>query len=137
MRPSTLSNLARETKALTAVDPLKQVEYANKAVENSGTAIGLRVKDGIVLAVEKLVQSKLLVPGSNKRIASVDIHAGVATAGLLADGRHVANRAREECESYQENYHSKVPTKVSFITFRLYVLFEADVPDCLIEPREL
>ncbi|CAG8727729.1 23588_t:CDS:2, partial [Racocetra persica] len=43
-----------------------QVEYAAKAVDNSGTAIGLRVKDGVVLAVEKLVQSKLLVPRSNR-----------------------------------------------------------------------
>ncbi|KAI6034263.1 20S proteasome subunit [Pisolithus microcarpus] len=73
-----------------------QVEYATKAVENSGTAIGLRVKDGIVLAVERLIHSKLLVPGANRRIQAVDRHIGMATAGLLADGRNVANRAREE-----------------------------------------
>ncbi|KAI6047306.1 proteasome subunit alpha type-3 [Pisolithus marmoratus] len=60
------------------------------------TAIGLRVKDGIVLAVEKLVHSKLLVPGANRRIQTVDRHIGMATAGLLADGRNVANRARDE-----------------------------------------
>lgn len=54
-----------------------QVEYANKAVENAGTVIGLRCKDGIVLAVEKLVTSKLLVKGANRRIATVDLHAGV------------------------------------------------------------
>lgn len=58
------------------------MEYASKAVENSGTAIGLRVKDGIVLAVEKLVLSKLLVPGANKRIASVDHHAGIVSHDL-------------------------------------------------------
>ncbi|KAI6119458.1 20S proteasome subunit [Pisolithus croceorrhizus] len=73
-----------------------QVEYATKAVENSGTAIGLRVKDGIVLAVERLIHSKLLVPGANRRIQAVDRHIGMATAGLLADGRNVANRARDE-----------------------------------------
>jgi 20S proteasome alpha/beta subunit len=39
--------------------------------------IGLRCKDGVVLAVEKLVQSKLLVPGANRRIATVDLHAGI------------------------------------------------------------
>ncbi|CEQ41229.1 SPOSA6832_02915 [Sporobolomyces salmonicolor] len=94
-----------------------QVEYAGKAVENSGTVIGLRCKDGVVLAVEKLVLSKLLVPGANRRIASVDLHAGVATAGLLADGRHLAGRARDECESYRENYHTRVPTKVSSPSF--------------------
>jgi len=33
-----------------------QVEYAQKAVESSGTAIGLKCKDGIVLAVEKVCE---------------------------------------------------------------------------------
>ena len=41
------------------------------------TAIGLRVKDGIVIAVEKLVHSKLLVPGANRRIQTVDRHVGL------------------------------------------------------------
>ncbi|GAA5860900.1 hypothetical protein JCM3774_003180 [Rhodotorula dairenensis] len=98
-----------------------QVEYANKAVDNAGTVIGLRCKDGIVLAVEKLVQSKLLVPGANRRIATVDLHAGVATAGLLADGRHLAGRARDECESYRDNYHIRVPTKILAERLALYL----------------
>ncbi|KAI5476156.1 20S proteasome subunit alpha 7 [Pseudohyphozyma bogoriensis] len=112
-----------------------QVEYANKAVENSGTAIGLRCKDGVVLAVEKLVQSKLLVPGANKRIATVDLHAGVATAGLLADGRHVANRARDECDNYRENYHVKVPIKILAERvanyFQVYTLYSSVRPFAL------
>ena len=41
------------------------------------TAIGLRVKDGVVLAVEKLVHSKLLVPGANRRIQTIDRHIGL------------------------------------------------------------
>lgn len=41
------------------------------------TAIGIRVKDGVVLAVEKLIQSKLLVPGANRRIQNVDRHVGI------------------------------------------------------------
>ena len=56
-----------------------QVEYANKAVENAGTAIGLKCKDGVVLAVEKLVTSRLKVPGSNRRIFNVDLHAGLVS----------------------------------------------------------
>ncbi|KAJ3052730.1 hypothetical protein HK097_005790 [Rhizophlyctis rosea] len=89
-----------------------QVEYAFKAVDNSGTAIGIRARDGVVLAVEKLVQSKLLVPGSNKRIQSADSHVGVATAGLLADGRHLVTRIREEAQQYRDFYRSKIPGKV-------------------------
>lgn len=38
-----------------------QVEYAAKAVETSGTAVGVRCKDGVVLGFEKLVISKMLV----------------------------------------------------------------------------
>ncbi|KAG7097128.1 hypothetical protein E1B28_004506 [Marasmius oreades] len=88
-----------------------QVEYANKAVENSGTAIGLRVKDGVVLAVEKLVHSKLLIPEANRRIQAIDKHVAMATAGLLADGRQLANRARDESASYRDNFRAPAPLK--------------------------
>jgi hypothetical protein len=54
-----------------------QVEYAVKAVENGGTAVGIRCKDGVVLALEKLITSKLLKPGANKRIATVDRNMGI------------------------------------------------------------
>jgi len=48
--------------------------------EYSRTTIGLRVKDGVVLAVEKLVHSKLLVPGaSNRRIQTIDKHIGLVS----------------------------------------------------------
>ena len=43
------------------------------------TAIGMRVKDGVVLAVEKLVHSKLLVPGANRRIQTIDRHIGMVS----------------------------------------------------------
>ncbi|KAF8592656.1 20S proteasome subunit [Ramaria rubella] len=98
-----------------------QVEYANKAVENSGTAIGLRVKDGVVLAVEKLVHSKLLVPDANRRIQTIDRHIGVATAGLLADGRHLANRARDEAQNLRDTYRSPPTLKSVADRLGLYV----------------
>lgn len=50
-----------------------------KAVENSGTVIGLRGKDGVVLAAEKLVLSKLHEPGTNKRIFNIDKHVGMVS----------------------------------------------------------
>ncbi|KAK2466363.1 hypothetical protein APHAL10511_002005 [Amanita phalloides] len=98
-----------------------QVEYAAKAVENSGTAIGLRVKDGVVLAVEKLVHSKLLVPTANRRIQTIDKHIGLATSGLLADGRHIANRARDEASNYRDVYDSPPPLKTITDRLSLYV----------------
>ena len=80
-----------------------QIEYAAKAVENAGTALGLKCKDGIVLAVEKPLQNKMLVAHTTgRRIHSVDEHAGVAITGFVSDGRQIVNRAREEASSYEE-----------------------------------
>ena len=47
------------------------------------TAIGLRVKDGIVLAVEKIIHSKLLVPDANRRIQNLDKHLGMVCIHIL------------------------------------------------------
>ncbi|KAI9859608.1 MAG: hypothetical protein M1813_006539 [Trichoglossum hirsutum] len=94
-----------------------QVEYATKAVENGGTAIGIRCKDGVVLAVEKIITSKLLKPGTNKRIATVDKHIGVVSSGLVPDGRHFVSRARDEASSWRR--FIKGPIHTSVIASRL------------------
>jgi 20S proteasome subunit alpha 7 len=46
------------------------------------TAIALRVKDGVVLAVEKLVHSKLLVPAANRRVQTIDRHIGLVRSRM-------------------------------------------------------
>ncbi|OJJ59294.1 hypothetical protein ASPSYDRAFT_149366 [Aspergillus sydowii CBS 593.65] len=94
-----------------------QVEYAVKAVENGGTAVGIRCKDGVVLAVEKTITSKLLKPGANKRISTVDRHVGIVSAGLAPDGRHFVSRARDEASSWRGIY--KGPITVSALANRL------------------
>ena len=73
-----------------------QIEYAGKAVENSGTAVAIRGKDGVVFAVEKIVTSKLYEAGANRRIFNIDTHIGMATAGLVTDARQLASIARDE-----------------------------------------
>ncbi|XP_063978232.1 proteasome subunit alpha type-3 [Diachasmimorpha longicaudata] len=88
-----------------------QVEYAQKAVENSGTVIGLRGKDGVVFAVEKLVTSKLYEPGANKRIFNIDEHVGMSVSGLISDARQIAEIARSEAASYRSQYGVGIPVK--------------------------
>lgn len=75
------------------------MEYAVKATENGSTSIGIKCNDGVVFAVEKLVTSKLLVPGKNRKLQTIDRHVGCAYSGLMPDGRHLVNRAREEAAS--------------------------------------
>jgi 20S proteasome subunit alpha 7 len=89
-----------------------QVEYAAKAVDISGTVVALRCRDGIVFAVEKMVQSKMLVEGSNRRIQTVASHVGMACAGMQADARQLVNRARQECDGYKNNYGMDIPGNV-------------------------
>jgi 20S proteasome alpha/beta subunit len=76
-------------------------------------AIGIKCTDGVILATERLLHSKLLVKGANRRIQSVDEHIGMATAGLLADGKHLGGRAREEASSFRENYNDPITCQVS------------------------
>lgn len=89
-----------------------QMEYASKAVDNSGTAIGVRCKDGIVLGVEKLIISKMLESSGNRRIYSVDRHVGAAFAGLTADARQLINRTRQEAKQYKNFYDSPIPAQI-------------------------
>jgi len=90
-----------------------QVEYAGKSVDKAGTAVAVRCKDGVVFAVEKLIRSKMLVEGSNRRIHTVASHVGMACTGLYsADSRVLVNRARSECEGYKNNYGMEIPGNV-------------------------
>jgi len=98
-----------------------QVEYALKAVENSGTAVAIRGKDGVVFAVEKIVLSKLYEPGSNKRIFNIDSHIGMAVGGLLADARHLVDIARDEASDYKHNYGKPMPLKALTDRLSMYV----------------
>ena len=51
-----------------------------QAIENSGTAVGVRCKDGVILGVEKLLASKMLVPGSGRRVQTIDEHVGAVSS---------------------------------------------------------
>eukprot|EP00301_Raphidiophrys_heterophryoidea_P026797 c932_g1_i1.p1 GENE.c932_g1_i1~~c932_g1_i1.p1 ORF type:complete len:272 (-),score=78.49 c932_g1_i1:669-1427(-) len=89
-----------------------QVEYASKAVDNGGTTIGIRCKDGVVFGVEKLISSKMLVKGTSKRVHTLETNFGLAESGLTADGRQIANRAMSECENYRSMYGTRIPPQL-------------------------
>lgn len=101
--------------AVTIYSPdgrLYQIEYANKAVESSGTAVGICCKDGVVLAVEKLVDSKLQEEQSNTRIFNVDRNAGLSITGWKPDGRPIVNKARSEARGYLDQFGHRIPGRV-------------------------
>lgn len=89
-----------------------QVEYAIKAVDNSSTAVGIRCKDGVVMAVEKPKLSKMIVEGSNRRILHVDKHSGICVSGMIADARQIVNHGRYEASRYRDFYGGSIPGHV-------------------------
>ncbi|CEF99472.1 Proteasome A-type subunit [Ostreococcus tauri] len=89
-----------------------QVEYAGKAVDAGGLTVGVKCVDGVVIACEKLVPSKLHKPGTNRRTRAVARHAGVGGSGYTPDLAAVADRARAECANYKSFYGDAIPGKV-------------------------
>ena len=74
---------------------LHQVEYAIEAINNAGTCVGLLGCDGIVLAAEKRVVSKLLAPSkTSEKTYILDNHLACLVAGLTADANILIQRAR-------------------------------------------
>ncbi|KAK9054770.1 hypothetical protein SSX86_025849 [Deinandra increscens subsp. villosa] len=83
---------------------LFQVEYAIEAIKLGSTAIGLKTKDGVVLAVEKRITSPLLEPSSVEKIMEIDEHIGCAMSGLIADARTLVEHARVETQNHRFSY---------------------------------
>ncbi|TGZ73460.1 hypothetical protein CRM22_001503 [Opisthorchis felineus] len=86
-----------------------QIEYACKAVENSGTAIAIRGKDCVVFGVENIVTSKLYEKGCVKRVYNIDKHIGMVVVGFQVDAKALVNVAREECANFKENFGKPIP----------------------------
>ncbi|MFH0862361.1 MAG: archaeal proteasome endopeptidase complex subunit alpha [Candidatus Altiarchaeota archaeon] len=98
-------------RAITVFSPdgrLFQVEYAREAVKRGTTAVGIIYNKGVILAVDKNVTSKLIVPKSIEKIFQIDEHIGVATSGLVADARRLVEDARVRAQRNRLVYNEPI-----------------------------
>lgn len=101
--------------AITVFSPdgsLYQVNYASEAVKRGATALGVKCNEGIVLAVDKRIPSKLVQPESFEKIFQVDTHIGTATSGMIADARQLVERARLEAQIHRLTYDEDISVAV-------------------------
>lgn len=88
-----------------------QVEYANKSVDNSGNVIAIKGKDGVVIATEKFLISKLYEPSSNSRIFSIGEHISCGVAGFYPDAKALVDQARTYAEEFRYDHGYPMPLK--------------------------
>lgn len=96
--------------AITIFTPdgqLRQVEYAMKAVDQGNITAAMACKNGVVIAVHKQSNDKLMQSTSIKKIHMIDHHIVAAYSGLNSDGRILINKARVESQSYRLNYEDE------------------------------
>ena len=87
---------------------LYQVEYAREAVKRGTASVGVRTPDGVVLAADKRSRSPLMEPTSVEKIHKADDHAGIASAGHVADARQLIDFARRQAQVNRLRYGEPV-----------------------------
>ena len=78
------------------------------------TTVGIRTPHGVVLGVEKRVQSPLLEASSIEKIMEIDTHLGCAMSGLTADARTIVDHARVTAQNHAFTYDERI--KVESVT---------------------
>lgn len=97
-------------RAITVFSPdgrLYQVEYAIETVRRGTIAVGVKCKDGIVIAVEEKPR-KLQISETAQKIFQIDDHIGVAAAGYIPDARSQVDNARFFSQSNKMIYDEPV-----------------------------
>ena len=84
-----------------------QVEYAIETVKRGTLAIGIKCKDGVIMAVEEVPRA-LQVADIAQKIFQVDHHIGVAAAGYIPDARVQVDNARFFSQSSKMTYDEPV-----------------------------
>lgn len=97
-------------RALTIFSPdgrLYQVEYAIETVKRGTIAVGIRVNDGVILAVEERIK-KLQSPRLSQKIFQIDDHIGIAAAGYVPDARVLVDQARYLAQNNRLLYDEEI-----------------------------
>ena len=100
--------------SLTTFSPsgkLGQIEHALAAVASGKPALGIRCKDGVILATEKKFQSSLVDQESIRKVDVISGSIGAVYAGVAPDYRIILKRARKTAQAYYNTYREQMPVR--------------------------
>ncbi|MFH0897282.1 MAG: archaeal proteasome endopeptidase complex subunit alpha [Candidatus Bathyarchaeota archaeon] len=98
-------------RAITVFSPdgrLFQVEYALETVKRGSTVLAIASPEGVVLAAEEKLTSKLQDPSFLWKIFQIDDHVGAAISGLSSDARVLVGQARIYAQSNRLMYDEPI-----------------------------
>jgi len=84
-----------------------QVEYAMETVKRGTLALGIKTKEGVIMAVEEKPRA-LQTSNITQKIFQVDFHIGVAAAGYIPDARVQVDNARLFSQGTKMTYDESV-----------------------------
>ncbi|CCI45572.1 unnamed protein product [Albugo candida] len=101
--------------SLTTFNPsgkLLQIEYALNAVNGGKTSLGIRSKNGVVIATDKKLPTILVDESTNNKIALLSECAGIIYSGLGPDYRVLVRKARKKAQTYYQKFKEHAPASI-------------------------
>mmetsp|Transcript_42234 Transcript_42234/g.92035 ORF Transcript_42234/g.92035 Transcript_42234/m.92035 type:complete len:236 (+) Transcript_42234:102-809(+) len=98
--------------SLTTFSPsgkLVQIEYALNAVAQGRPALGIKAKNGVVLATEKKIPSPLVDETTLTKVENLSENIGVVYAGMVPDYRVLLRKGRKSAQQYYTYYRELIP----------------------------
>ncbi|KAA8498323.1 Proteasome subunit alpha type-2-A [Porphyridium purpureum] len=98
--------------SLTTFSPsgkLVQIEYALNAVSAGATSLGIKAKNGVVVATEKRMPSSLMDDSTLQKISLITDNIGMVYSGMGPDSRVLVRKARKQAQAYFRVYHEQIP----------------------------
>jgi len=102
------SNYSFSLTTFSPTGQLVQIEYALNAVAQGATAVGIKAKNGVVIATERKLPP-LIDASSVQKIEMLSENIGITYAGMGPDFRVLVRRGRKKAQEYLRFYKEKIP----------------------------
>ena len=101
--------------SLTTFSPsgkLVQIEYALNAVASGSTSLGVKAKNGVVIATEKKLPTCLIDETTVQKIVHLTDNIAVVYSGMGPDFRVLCRKGRKAAQAYYRVYQEIIPVSM-------------------------